>query len=76
MMKYAICNELYVDWPFDVAFAHAAGLGYTGVEIAPFTIATNVFEMTADRRHQVRKTAEANGLEVVGLHWLLAKTTN
>lgn len=74
MMKYAICNELYVDWPFDVAFAHAAGLGYTGVEIAPFTIATNVFEMTADRRHQVRKTAEANGLEVVGLHWLLAKT--
>lgn len=73
-MKYAICNELYVDWPFDQAFAHAAALGYTGVEIAPFTIETNVFEISSSRRTQVRETAEANGLEVIGLHWLLAKT--
>ena len=73
-MKYAICNELYVDWPFDQAFAHAAELGYTGIEIAPFTIDTNVFNITAERRRQVRDTAEANGLEVIGLHWLLAKT--
>ena len=74
MMKYAICNELYVDWPFDQAFAHAAGLGYTGVEIAPFTIETNAFDISPQRRKQVRETVEANGLEVIGLHWLLAKT--
>lgn len=74
MMKFAICNELYVDWPMDQAFAHAAGLGYTGVEIAPFTINTNAFDISAERRNQVRETAEANGLEVIGLHWLLAKT--
>jgi sugar phosphate isomerase/epimerase len=73
-MKYAICNELYGDWPLDQAFAHAAGLGYTGVEIAPFTIATNAFAISPADRRQARRTAEANGLEVVGLHWLLAKT--
>jgi sugar phosphate isomerase/epimerase len=73
-MKYAICNEMYVDWPFEKAFAHAASLGYTGVEIAPFTINTSAYEITAAQRQQVREIAESNGLEVVGLHWLLAKT--
>ena len=73
-MKFAICNELYVDWPFDEAFAHAAALGYSGVEIAPFTIDNNAFNISADRRRQIRETAHSNGLEVVGLHWLLAKS--
>lgn len=73
-MKYAICNELYGDWPFEKAFAHAAALGYTGVEVAPFTINTNAFDISPGQRQQVLGIAEANGLEVVGLHWLLAKT--
>ena len=78
-MKYAFCNEMYVDWPFDKAFAHAAALGYTGVEIAPFTInsdgkTTNVFDIPPKQRASVRETAAAHGLEVIGLHWLLAKT--
>ena len=73
-MKYAICNELYGDWPFEKAFSHAAALGYTGVEIAPFTIHSSAFEISSDRRKQIRDTANSNGLEVVGLHWLLAKT--
>jgi sugar phosphate isomerase/epimerase len=73
-MKYAICNELYGDWPFEKAFAHAAALGYTGVEIAPFTIRSNAFEIPADQRRQIRDLADANDLQVIGLHWLLAKT--
>ncbi len=36
--KYAVCNELFGDWPFEKAFAFAAKCGYTGVEIAPFTM--------------------------------------
>ncbi|MGA2034909.1 MAG: sugar phosphate isomerase/epimerase family protein [Thermoguttaceae bacterium] len=73
-MKFAICNETFQDWTFDRAFAFAAECGYTGVEIAPFTIARHVAEIPAARRQEIRRQADAAGLEVVGLHWLLAKT--
>ncbi len=74
-MKYAICNEMYVDWPFEKAFAHAYALGYRGVEIAPFTIHSSAYEISIEDRKRVRGLAEDQGLEVVGLHWLLAKTS-
>lgn len=73
-MKFAICNETFVDWPFDRAFATAREVGYTGIEIAPFTIATDARTISASKRTEVRRQAEAAELEVVGLHWLLAKT--
>ena len=73
-MKYAICNEMYVDWPFEKAFAHAAALGYTGIEIAPFTIDKNAFNISPTKRNEICELASANGLEIIGLHWLLAKT--
>lgn len=74
-MKFAICNETFLDWPFDRAFAFARQCGYTGIEIAPFTIATDVKEISAARREEVRRQAEAAELQVIGLHWLLAKTS-
>jgi len=74
-MKFAICNETFLDWPFDKAFAFARDVGYTGIEIAPFTIATNVFDISPAKRAEVRKQAEDADLTVIGLHWLLAKTT-
>jgi sugar phosphate isomerase/epimerase len=74
-MRFAICNETFKDWPFDKAFAFAAELGYTGLEIAPFTINTNAYEITPAKRAEVRTQADAAGLEIIGLHWLLAKTT-
>jgi sugar phosphate isomerase/epimerase len=54
-------------------------LGYTGVEIAPFTLGVHdgpfdARNVPAERRAEMRQQAEAAGLEVVGLHWLLAKT--
>jgi sugar phosphate isomerase/epimerase len=73
-MKFAICNETFQDWPFDRAFAFARECGYTGVEIAPFTMALDAREISAARRAEVRRQAEAAGLQVIGLHWLLAKT--
>ena len=74
-MKYAICNETFLDWPHERAFEFAAGCGYTGIEIAPFTLGSSAGEITAPQRTEIRRLAAATGLEVVGLHWLLAKTS-
>jgi sugar phosphate isomerase/epimerase len=73
-MKFAICNETFLDWPFDRAFAFARECGYTGIEIAPFTIDRDVRQISPQRRAEVRRQADDAGLEVIGLHWLLAKT--
>jgi sugar phosphate isomerase/epimerase len=70
----AICNETFGDWPFDQAFALAAECGYQGLEIAPFTISNYVTDIPAARRAEVRRQAEKVGLQIVGLHWALAKT--
>src|SRR5689334_13197935 len=74
-MKFAICNETFLDWPFERAFEFAAECGYTGIEIAPFTMALDAREISAAWRAEVRRQADSAGLEVVGLHWLLAKTS-
>ena len=73
-MKFGICNETFLDWPFDRAFEFARQCGYTGIEIAPFTIAHDARTITREQRAEVRRQAEDAGLEVIGLHWLLAKT--
>ena len=73
-MKFAICNETFLDWPFEKAFAFARECGYTGIEIAPFTINPDVRQISTERRSEVRRQAESAGLQTIGLHWLLAKT--
>jgi sugar phosphate isomerase/epimerase len=73
-MKFAVCNETFVDWPFEKAFAFAAECGYTGLEMAPFTMSNYVFDISGQERDRVRRLAEKAGLEILGLHWLLAKT--
>ena len=78
-MKFAICNEMFGDRPFADTFSTIRKLGYTGVEIAPFTLAPqaapfDLRQVPAERIVEVRAQAEDAGLEVVGLHWLLAKT--
>jgi sugar phosphate isomerase/epimerase len=73
-MKFAICNETFQDWPFDRAFAFAADCGYSGIELAPFTVSNYVTDIPSKQRAEIRAQAEAAGLEIIGLHWLLAKT--
>jgi len=73
-VRFAICNETFQDWPFDKAFRFARELGYTGIEIAPFTMGASAYEISADQRAIVRQQAADAGLDVIGLHWLLAKT--
>jgi len=73
-MRYAICNETFDGWDHPRVCDTVAELGYTGLELAPFTFGSRVTDVTAARRAEVRSRAESAGLEVVGLHWLLAKT--
>jgi sugar phosphate isomerase/epimerase len=73
-MKLAICNETFQGWPFDEAFAFARECGYQGIEIAPFTMHKNVREISASHRDLVRGQIEKAGLEMIGLHWMLAFT--
>jgi sugar phosphate isomerase/epimerase len=73
-MKFAICNEIYQGWPLDRLFAHAATAGYDAVEIAPFTLAPYVTDIPPARRVAVKETAQRAGLEISGIHWVLAQT--
>jgi len=72
-IKISICNELFQGWPIEKVFQYAAELGYDGVEIAPYTLADSVTEIPPKRRRAIRHAAEETGIEIVGLHWLLAK---
>ncbi|HEV2973023.1 MAG TPA: sugar phosphate isomerase/epimerase family protein [Pirellulales bacterium] len=73
-MKFAICNETFLDWPLERALRFAAECGYTGIEFAPFTLGPSAGEISPARRAEVARLARGAGLETVGLHWLLART--
>jgi sugar phosphate isomerase/epimerase len=73
-MKFAICQELFENWEWERQCEFAASLGYTGLEVAPFTLGERISDVSADQRSELRRVAEANGMQIIGLHWLLAKT--
>jgi sugar phosphate isomerase/epimerase len=73
-MKYAICNETFEGWDHDRVCGRVAELGYTGLELAPFTLAPRITDVSPARRAELRRQAEAAGVTILGLHWLLAKT--
>jgi len=71
-MKFGICNEMFKDWEWKEIVDYVAKVGYEGVEIAPFTFAEDVKEISAVKRAEILSLAEQNNLEIIGLHWLLA----
>jgi len=73
-LKFAICNELFGDWPWEKGLSMARAIGYTGVEVAPFTLGLNAADISRATRSDYRKAAADQGMEIIGLHWLLAKT--
>jgi sugar phosphate isomerase/epimerase len=74
-MRYAICNETFEGWEHQRVCRFVASLGYQGLELAPFTFAPRITDVTAEQRRTLRRQAEEHGLKLIGLHWLLAKTT-
>jgi sugar phosphate isomerase/epimerase len=73
-MKFGICNEIFEGWDLESTFAYAAQAGYQFVEIAPFTIASLVTEISKAQRAVIAESATRAGIGISGLHWVLAKT--
>ncbi len=69
--NYSICNEVFEKRPFAEQCKMARKMGYTGLEIAPFTLADDVADISASRRRELRDTMKSEGLRFAGLHWLL-----
>lgn len=69
--RHSICNEVYETRPFAETCRSVRAAGYTGIEIAPFTLAEDPTTIPAAKRAEYRATMRSEGLEFVGLHWLL-----
>ena len=67
MIRLGICNELFEDWEFDQVCRTVKALGYDGLEIAPFTLAPLITELTLGRLRTLRMRAEDVGLAVIGI---------
>jgi D-psicose/D-tagatose/L-ribulose 3-epimerase len=69
--KYSICNEVFEKWDFAKSVRAMREAGFHGVEIAPFTLADHVDELTPARRREMRGILKSEGVRFAGLHWLL-----
>jgi len=72
VFRHAVCNEIYRGWDFADAAKAIRKAGYSGIEIAPFTLAEDPAAITAGKRREYRAIIESEGLRFAGLHWLLA----
>src|SRR5688500_4414595 len=73
-MKFAICNEIFQGWTLEDTFSFAAKTGYDAVEIAPFTIAKSVLDISADKRAEIKALAARHHIAISGIHWVLVQT--
>ena len=71
VFRHSICNEAFEQWPFADACKAIRLAGYTGIEIAPFTLAPAPGEITAAQRAAYRDIIRSEGLTFAGLHWLM-----
>jgi sugar phosphate isomerase/epimerase len=69
--RQAICNEVYGKAPLTEVCRSIRAIGYDGIEIAPFTLADSPAGISAGERQQYREAIRSQGLEFVGLHWLM-----
>ncbi|HLK62903.1 MAG TPA: sugar phosphate isomerase/epimerase family protein [Bryobacteraceae bacterium] len=69
--RHSICNEAFEGWRFADAAKAIRKAGYTGIEIAPFTLAESPSDISAPQRTEYRDIIASEGLAFVGLHWLM-----
>src|SRR5690348_6458765 len=69
--RHSICNEAFEKWTFPDTCKAVRKAGYTGIEIAPFTLAESPVQVSAAQRAECRDAMASEGLAFVGLHWLM-----
>lgn len=69
--RLAVCNEVFEKRDFAESCRVLKKAGWQGIEIAPFTLAENATTVSAARRKELRDIMASEGVEFVGLHWLM-----
>jgi sugar phosphate isomerase/epimerase len=70
-LRHAMCNEAFQGRSFVETCREIRAAGYTGIEIAPFTLAADPVDVTREQRREYRDIMKSEGLAFVGLHWLM-----
>lgn len=70
-MKFGICSEIFKDWN-DIARTvnFVKETGYDGLEVAPFTFAPFVTDISAETRSEIVRCAREVDLDILGIHWV------
>ena len=69
--QLAVCNETFDGADFAGSCRGAVRTGYTGIEVAPFTLSDDPAKIPAAKRKEYRDVIASEGLGYVGLHSLL-----
>ena len=69
--RLAICNETFSRLNFAQMCRAAQATGYTGLEIAPFTLGEEPTDISKARRAELKDIIQSAGLHYAGLHSLL-----
>ena len=72
-MKFGICNEIFKDWEIEKSLQFAKDTGYDAIEIAPFTLANYVTDITPETRKRIRDYAAKIELDISAVHWVLVQ---
>lgn len=70
--RFSTCNEVFGKQLLEDVCREIRLAGYEGIEIAPFTLATDPASLGANERSTIRSQISKHQLQFVGLHWLLA----
>lgn len=73
-MQFGICSEIFQGWKLGDAMRFAAETGYDLIEIAPFTLAKYVTDISPVDRQSIREEAKQAKIGISGIHWVLAHT--
>lgn len=74
-LPLALCNEMFENTDAVEVARRAVAHGYQALELAPFTLAEYPARPTAAELRRLRSGLQAAGMSVLGLHWLLARTS-